>query len=92
MPESSPPPGVHMPPPSVSPLIFAAGLIITAAGAVFVDQVLGAGITLIVFGGVGWFLEDIKDFEAPAHDEHHDEHASDAPLMHGADGSEQGAG
>ena len=92
MPESSPPPGIHMPPPSVSPLIFAAGLIITAAGAVFVDQVLGAGITLIVFGGVGWFLEDIKDFEAPAHDEHHDEHASDAPLMHGADGSEQGAG
>lgn len=92
MPESSPPPGVHMPPPSVSPLIFAAGLIITAAGAVFVDQVLGAGITLIVFGGVGWFLEDIKDFEAPAHDEHHDEHSSEPPLMHGADGSEQGVG
>ena len=88
MPNSSPPPGVHMPPPSVSPLIFAAGLMITAAGAVFVDQVLGAGITLIVFGGVGWFLEDIKDFEAPAHDEHHDEHASDAPLMQSADGAD----
>lgn len=94
MPEASPPPGVHMPPPSVSPLIFAAGLMITAAGAVFVDQVLGAGITLIVFGGVGWFLEDIKDFEAPAHDEHHDEHAADAPLMQstgGADGSKLGS-
>ena len=73
----------------MSPLIFAAGLMITAAGAVFTDQVLGAGITLIVFGGIGWFLEDIKDFEAPAHDEHHDEHASDAPLMQSADGAEQ---
>ena len=60
-----PPPGVHMPPPSLSPLIFAAGLIITAAGAVFTDQVLGAGITLIVFGGVGWLLEDIQSFEEP---------------------------
>lgn len=86
-----PPPGVHMPPPSLSPLIFAVGLIMTGAGAVFVEQVLGAGITLIVFGGVGWFLEDIKSFEEPEHDDHHDEHDADAPLMHGADGAEQRA-
>ena len=92
MPESSPPPGVHMPPPSVSPLIFAAGLIITAAGAVFTDQVLGAGITLIVFGGVGWFLEDIKAFEEPEHHDDHEGHGSEAPLMPGADGAEPGAG
>ena len=83
MPDVSPPPGIHMPPPSLSPLIFAAGLIMTAAGAVFTDQVLGAGITLIVFGGVGWFLEDIHYFEEPAHDDDHDRHESDAPLMHG---------
>ena len=92
MPDVAPPPGVHLPPPSVSPLMFAAGLIITAAGAVFTDQVLGAGITLIVFGGVGWFLEDIQYFEEPAHDDHHDEHESDAPLMHGADSAEPSAG
>ncbi len=90
MPKPSPPPGVHLPPPSLSPLIFAAGLMITAAGAVFTDQVLGAGVTLIVFGGVGWFLEDIKDFEAPAHEDDHEEHRSDAPLMQSAEGAEQG--
>ena len=92
MPEVSPPPGVHMPPPSISPIMFAIGLMMTAAGAVFTEHLLGAGITLIVFGGVGWFLEDIKYFEEPAHDDHHDEHESDAPLMSGADGAEQRAG
>ena len=92
MPDVTPPAGIHMPPPSLSPLIFAAGLIITAAGAIFTDQVLGAGITLIVFGGVGWFLEDIQYFEEPAHDEHHDEHESDAPLMQSEGGAEQRAG
>ena len=90
MPDVSPPPGIHMPPPSISPIIFAIGLMMTAAGAVFTSHVLGAGITLIVFGGFGWFLEDIKSFEEPAHDDHHDDHDSDAPLMHraGADGAE----
>jgi len=92
MPDVSPPPGIHMPPPSLSPLLFAGGLIMTGAGAVFTDQVLGAGITLIVFGGVGWFLEDIQYFEEPAHDDHHDQHDSDAPLMQGADSAERSAG
>lgn len=87
MPDVSPPAGIHMPPPSLSPLIFAAGLMITAAGAVFTDQVLGAGITLIVFGGVGWFLEDIQYFEEPAHDQHHGEHDADAPLIDSAEHS-----
>ncbi len=86
MPASSPPPGVHMPPPSLAPIIFAAGLILTAAGAVFTTAALGAGITLIIFGGVGWFFEDISAFEEPAHDdEHHD--AEDAPVMAGGNSS-----
>ena len=87
MPESSSPPGVHMPPPSLSPILFAAGLLTTAAGAVFVSEALGAGITLLVFGGVGWFLEDIRYFEEPAHDDHHGEHGDleDAPLMTSGD-------
>ncbi len=85
MPESTAPPGIHMPPPSLSPLIFAVGLIMTGAGAVFTDQVLGAGITLLVFGGVGWFLEDIAAFEEPAHDDDHGESTADAPLMRGAE-------
>lgn len=89
MPDVSPPAGIHMPPPSVTPLLFAAGLMITAAGAVFTDQVLGAGITLLVFGGVGWFLEDIQYFEEPVHDDHDGDHGEDAPLM---DRAEHGAG
>ena len=95
MPDVSPPPGIHMPPPSLSPLLFAAGLMITAAGAVFTDQVLGAGITMIVFGGVGWFLEDIQYFEEPVHDDHHGEDHSDPPLMpsgHDEPAAERSAG
>ena len=95
MPDVSPPPGIHMPPPSLSPLLFAAGLMITAAGAVFTDQVLGAGITMIVFGGVGWFLEDIQYFEEPVHDDHHGGDHSDPPLMpsgHDEPAAERSAG
>ena len=83
MPEAEAPPGVHMPPPSLSPVIFALGLILTGLGAVFPAELLGAGITLIVFGGVGWWWEDIQAFEEP---EHHDDHQSDhesAPALAG---------
>ena len=81
------PPGVHMPPPSLSPIIFALGLILTGLGAVFPAELLGAGITLIVYGGGGWFLEDIKAFEEPAHEEHHDH--GEAPSL---TATEEGAG
>lgn len=84
MPEASPPPGVHMPPPSLAPIMFAAGLILTAAGAVFTTAALGAGITLIIFGGVGWFFEDISAFEEPAHEDEHHDH-EDAPALAGGD-------
>lgn len=83
MPEAEAPPGVHMPPPSLSPVIFALGLILTGLGAVFPAELLGAGITLVVFGGVGWWWEDIQAFEEP---EHHDDHQSDhesAPALAG---------
>ena len=83
MPEAEAPAGVHMPPPSLSPVIFALGLILTGLGAVFPAELLGAGITLIVFGGVGWWWEDIQAFEEP---EHHDDHQSDhesAPALAG---------
>ena len=85
MPDVSPPAGIHMPPPSIMPLLFAAGLLVTAAGAVFTDQVLGAGITLLVIGGGGWFLEDIRSFEESEHDDHDPHGHHDAPLMDGAD-------
>lgn len=81
MPEASAPAGVHMPPPSLSPLLFALGLILTGLGAVFPAELLGAGIALVIFGGVGWWWEDVQAFEElPAH---HDDHADhdEAPAM-----------
>ena len=82
MPEATAPAGVHMPPPSLSPVIFALGLILTGLGAVFPAELLGAGITLVVFGGVGWWWEDVRAFEEPA--EHHEEHdAAAAPELAG---------
>ena len=79
------PAGVHMPPPSMSPFIFALGLILTGLGAVFPAELLGAGITLIVYGGAGWFFEDIKSFEEPGHSDEH-EHG-EAPSLAAADES-----
>ena len=80
------PPGVHMPPPSMSPVIFALGLILTGLGAVFPAELLGAGITLIAYGGISWFFEDIKAFEQP--EEHHgEEHGEAPPLAAGEEGA-----
>ena len=81
MPEAAAPAGVHMPPPSLSPILFALGLILTGFGAVFPSEFLGAGITLIVFGGIGWWWEDIKAFEEPQHDDHAYDEAGAAPVM-----------
>ena len=82
MPEAQAPPGVHMPPPSLSPVIFALGLILTGLGAVFPAELLGAGITLIVFGGIGWWWEDIQAFEEPEHHDDHGEHDADHTASH----------
>ena len=85
MPEAEAPPGVHMPPPSMSPVIFALGLILTGLGAVFPAELLGAGITLIVVGGVGWWWEDVRAFEEPEHDDHASDHEASeaAPALAG---------
>ena len=57
-------PESHLPPPSLAPVLFALGLIMTAAGAVFVGELLGVGITLIIISAVRWLLEDMGYFEA----------------------------
>ena len=88
MPDAPPvPAGVHMPPPSMSPVIFALGLILTGLGAVFPAELLGAGITFVVYGGASWFFEDIKAFEQP--EEHHGGDHDEAPSLAA---SEEGAG
>lgn len=69
LPTPAAPPGVHMPPPSLSPLVAALGMILSGFGVIFPAELLGAGLAVTVVGVVGWLREDVRDFAAagPAH-------------------------
>ena len=56
------PAGVHLPPPSLSPLVVALGMMLSAFGLVFPAELLGAGVALTVVGTLGWIWEDIRSF------------------------------
>ena len=56
------PEGFHVAPPSWSPIIVAIGAVLIAFGAVFPQELLGAGVTLAILGTLGWLGEDIKSF------------------------------
>ena len=58
---------IHMPPPSLSPIVMGLGIMVSAFGFVFPAELLGAGLVLTVLGVVGWLSEDIRDFAAGAH-------------------------
>ena len=63
------PEGIHMPPPSLSPIMFALGMILLGFGVIFPAELLGAGITLTALGGLSWWVEDLKSFEEGDHHE-----------------------
>ena len=54
--------GPHLPPPSMSPIVIGVGAMLTGFGVVFPAELLGAGITLIVLGTLGWITEDVREF------------------------------
>ena len=54
----------HLPPPSLAPLMFGLGLMVTGAGAIFPGELLGVGIALIFLAALRWFTEDVGYFEA----------------------------
>lgn len=58
-----PPGGVHLPPPSLSPIVIGLGLVLTAFGFVFPAELLGAGLALGILGVLGWIREDLRQFE-----------------------------
>ena len=64
------PEGVHMPPPSLSPIVMAVGMILTGFGVIFPAELLGAGLVLILLGVLGWLNEDIRDFASGGHLDH----------------------
>ena len=61
------PPHIHMPPPSLSPVVIGLGVVLTAFGVVFPAELLGAGLVLTALGVIGWTTEDIRDFAAGPH-------------------------
>ena len=61
--QGGPPGGVHLPPPSLSPIVIGLGLVLTAFGFVFPAELLGAGLTLAILGVLGWIREDLHQFE-----------------------------
>lgn len=60
--EAGLPEGVHLPPPSLSPFVIAAGMILTAFGVIFPAELLGAGLATTLVGVLGWLSEDVRDF------------------------------
>ena len=64
------PKDIHMPPPSLSPIVMSLGVMLTAFGVVFPAELLGAGLTFTLLGVVGWLTEDIRDFAAGGHATH----------------------
>ncbi|MEE9277618.1 MAG: hypothetical protein V3V06_04355 [Dehalococcoidia bacterium] len=64
------PSGIHLPPPSVRPIVLGLGMGLTAFGFVFPGELLGAGITLTILGTIGWLAEDVRDFFRGGQGEH----------------------
>lgn len=75
--EAGPPPGVHLPPPSLSPALLALGMILTGFGFIFPAELLGAGVAMTTVGALRWLGEDIRDFAA-----HEASHAHDGEQQH----------
>lgn len=67
---------IHMPSPSLSPIVMSLGLVLTAFGVVFPAELLGAGLALTLLGVVGWLTEDIRDFASGP------DHSADAGAEH----------
>ncbi|HJN93037.1 MAG TPA: hypothetical protein QGF05_09985 [Dehalococcoidia bacterium] len=66
------PGGVHMPSPSLSPALLALGMILTGFGVIFPAELLGAGVTLVLLGALGWLHEDVIAFARGGHEDGHD--------------------
>lgn len=71
-PPSRPPAGVHLPPPSWLPVLFALAAGILAAGLVFTPWVLLAGVVVLLLGALGWYRAAGREWRGVAEGEGHD--------------------
>jgi cytochrome c oxidase subunit 1 len=55
--EAAPPDPLHMPAPSVFPLVLAGGLLLTAVGAITRLQILAIGVTIVLLATIGMAFE-----------------------------------
>jgi hypothetical protein len=67
--EPAPPPGLHMPSPSIFPLVLALGVSITLLGLVAGPWpvrviVVVLGLIYAIVGGAGWAVESVRDRDA----------------------------
>jgi plastocyanin len=62
--ERTPPPGVHMPPPSFRPLLVSVAMTILVLGLVLGGWVLIAGLLAIVLTGLGWLRDARAEYRA----------------------------
>ena len=75
------PEGVHMPDPSIAPVLMALGMMLGGFGVIFPAELLGAGLTLTVLGVLFWLKEDIATFAKGDDDAAHDEPAEPAATL-----------
>ena len=61
-PESSPPPGVHMPGPSFRPILGALGTALLLLGLVFGGWLLVVGVLALVAGLIGWLADARREY------------------------------
>jgi len=75
------PAGVHLPPPSMSPALLALGMILTGFGFIFPAELLGAGVTLVLLGALGWLREDVIAFATGGHEADEETPQASAPTL-----------
>ena len=56
--------GFRLPRPRLGPALLALGIILTGVGIAFPAELLGAGLALLVLGGLGWAAADMQSFAA----------------------------
>ncbi len=67
---SAPPPGIHMPGPSLAPFLAAFGAFLAFAGLVLGGWVLIVGLSVLALTLLYWLREAMTDYEHAAPDEH----------------------
>ena len=54
--------GVHLPDPSIAPMIMALGAVMSGFGVMFPAELLGAGLAVLSLGVLKWVAEDVVGF------------------------------